>query len=134
MTILVIAEHDNAALKAATLNTVAAARKIGGDVHVLVAGHNAQGVAEAAAKVAGVSKVLLADAPQLAEGLARRGGRGRQEPGVVRGALSPRARQGRQAHRLSLGHHAQAGDARLGSGPGQRSERRVSNTQFRRVG
>ncbi|CAN7779877.1 electron transfer flavoprotein subunit alpha/FixB family protein [Paraburkholderia sp. SIMBA_054] len=70
MTILVIAEHDNAALKAATLNTVAAAQRIGGDVHVLVAGHNAQGAADAAAKVAGVSKVLLADAPQLAEGLA----------------------------------------------------------------
>ena len=70
MTILVIAEHDNAALKAATLNTVAAAQKIGGDIHVLVAGHNAQGAADAAATVAGVSKVLLADAPQLAAGLA----------------------------------------------------------------
>ncbi|BFG81725.1 FAD-binding protein [Paraburkholderia terrae] len=70
MTILVIAEHDNAALKAATLNTVAAAQKIGGDIHVLVAGHNAQGAADAAAKVAGVAKVLLADAPQLAAGLA----------------------------------------------------------------
>ncbi|CAG9188830.1 Electron transfer flavoprotein subunit alpha [Paraburkholderia caribensis] len=70
MTILVIAEHDNAALKAATLNTVGAAQKIGGDIHLLVAGHNAQGAAGAAAKVAGVSKVLLADAPQLAEGLA----------------------------------------------------------------
>ena len=70
MTILVIAEHDNTALKAATLNTVAAGRKIGGDIHVLVAGHNAQGAADAAAKVAGVAKVLLADAPQLAEGLA----------------------------------------------------------------
>ena len=70
MTILVIAEHDNAALKAATLNTVAAAQNIGGDVHVLVAGHNAQRAADAAAKVAGVAKVLLADAPQLAAGLA----------------------------------------------------------------
>ncbi|BCG01262.1 electron transfer flavoprotein subunit alpha [Paraburkholderia sp. PGU19] len=70
MKILVIAEHDNASIKAATLNTVAAAQKIGGDVHVLVAGHNAQGAADAAAKVAGVSKVLLADAPQLAEQLA----------------------------------------------------------------
>jgi len=70
MTTLVIAEHDNAALKAATLNTVAAAQKIGGEVHLLVAGHNAQGAAEAASKVAGVTKVLLADAPQLAEGLA----------------------------------------------------------------
>jgi electron transfer flavoprotein alpha subunit len=70
MTILVIAEHDNATVKGATLNTVAAAQKIGGDIHVLVAGHNAQGAAEAAAKIAGVSKVLQADAPQLAEGLA----------------------------------------------------------------
>jgi electron transfer flavoprotein alpha subunit len=70
MTNLVIAEHDNASIKAATLNTVAAAQKIGGDIHVLVAGHNAQGAAEAAARIAGVTKVLLADAPQLAEGLA----------------------------------------------------------------
>jgi electron transfer flavoprotein alpha subunit len=70
MTILVIAEHDNASLKAATLNTVAAAQRIGGDIHVLIAGHNAQGAADAAAKIAGVAKVLLADAPQLAEGLA----------------------------------------------------------------
>jgi len=70
MTILVIAEHDNASIKGATLNTIAAAKKIGGDIHVLVAGHNAQAAADAAAKIAGVSKVLLADAPQLAEGLA----------------------------------------------------------------
>ena len=70
MTILVIAEHDNATVKGATLNTVAAAQKIGGDIHVLIAGHNAQAAADAAAKIAGVSKVLLADAPQLAQGLA----------------------------------------------------------------
>ncbi|BFG81625.1 FAD-binding protein [Paraburkholderia terrae] len=70
MTILVIAEHDNASIKTATLNTVAAASKIGGDIHVLVAGSSAQGAADAAAKIAGVSRVLLADAPQLAEGLA----------------------------------------------------------------
>ncbi|MGF6857296.1 electron transfer flavoprotein subunit alpha/FixB family protein [Paraburkholderia sp. CI3] len=70
MTNLVIAEHDNASIKAATLNTIAAAQKIGGDIHVLVAGHNAQGAVDAAAKIAGVSKVLLADAPQLAAGLA----------------------------------------------------------------
>ncbi|MHA6848059.1 electron transfer flavoprotein subunit alpha/FixB family protein [Ralstonia syzygii] len=70
MTILVIAEHDNCSIKGATLNTVAAAAKIGGEVHVLVAGHNAQGAAAAAAKIAGVAKVLLADAPQLADGLA----------------------------------------------------------------
>jgi len=70
MTILVIAEHDHATLKAATLNTVAAAGRIGSEVHVLVAGHNAQQAAEAAAKIAGVAKVLLADAPQLAAQLA----------------------------------------------------------------
>ncbi len=70
MTILVIAEHDNATVKGATLNTIAAAQKIGGDIHVLIAGHNAQAAADAAAKIAGVSKVLLADAPQLAAGLA----------------------------------------------------------------
>jgi electron transfer flavoprotein alpha subunit len=70
MTNLVIAEHDNASIKAATLNTIAAAAKISGDVHVLVAGHNAQAAADAAAKIAGVSKVLLANAPQLEAGLA----------------------------------------------------------------
>ncbi|NLA17118.1 electron transfer flavoprotein subunit alpha/FixB family protein [Burkholderia cepacia] len=74
MTILVIAEHDNASIRAATLNAVAAAQALGaaggGDVHVLVAGHNAQAAAKAAAKIAGVSKVLLADAPQLEAGLA----------------------------------------------------------------
>ncbi len=66
MTILVIAEHDNAALKGATLNTIAAAQKIGGDIHVLVAGHNAGGAAKAAPQVAGVAKALHADAPQFA--------------------------------------------------------------------
>ncbi len=70
MTILVIAEHDNASIKAATLNTVAAALKVGGDIHVLVAGHHAQTAADAAAKIPGVAKVLLADAPQLEAGLA----------------------------------------------------------------
>ena len=70
MTILLIAEHDNQEIKSATLNAVAAAQKIGGDIHLLVAGHNAQGAAEAASKIAGVAKVLLADAPQLADGLA----------------------------------------------------------------
>jgi electron transfer flavoprotein alpha subunit len=70
MTSLVIAEHDNAHLKGATLNTVAAAAKLGGDVHVLVAGNGAKAVAEAACGIAGVSKVLLADAPHLGDGLA----------------------------------------------------------------
>ena len=58
---LVIAEHDHGSLKAATLNVISAATAIGGDVHVLVAGHNASAAAAAAAQVAGVSKVLLAD-------------------------------------------------------------------------
>ena len=75
MSILVIAEHDNIALNAATLNVVAAAQKIGGDITVLVAGSGAQAVADQAAKVAGVSKVLLADdaayANQLAENVAK---------------------------------------------------------------
>ncbi|HEY9100545.1 electron transfer flavoprotein subunit alpha/FixB family protein [Chitinimonas sp.] len=70
MTILVIAEHDNATLKSSTLNTVTAATKLGGDVHVLVAGHNALAAAQAAAKVAGVAKVLLADGAHLGHGLA----------------------------------------------------------------
>ncbi|MGE8063448.1 electron transfer flavoprotein subunit alpha/FixB family protein [Pseudomonas sp. NPDC089547] len=61
MTILVVAEYENGAVAPATLNTVAAAAKIGGDVHVLVAGQNVGGVAEAAAKIAGVAKVLVAD-------------------------------------------------------------------------
>ncbi|UUS66063.1 MULTISPECIES: FAD-binding protein [unclassified Acinetobacter] len=75
MSILVIAEHDNKALNGATLNVVAAAQKIGGDITVLVAGSGAQAVADQAAKVAGVSKVLLADdaayANQLAENVAK---------------------------------------------------------------
>ena len=70
MTALVIAEHDNATLKGATLNTITAALACGGDVHVLVAGHNAQAVAEAAAQAAGVTKVLHADSESLANGLA----------------------------------------------------------------
>ena len=70
MTTLVIAEHDNATLKGATLNTITAATQVGGDVHVLVAGANAGAVAAAAAAVAGVSKVLHADGASLAEQLA----------------------------------------------------------------
>ena len=70
MSVLVFAEHDNASLKGATLNTITAALACGGDVHVLVAGHNAGTAAAAAAQVAGVAKVLHADAPGLAHGLA----------------------------------------------------------------
>ena len=70
MTALVIAEHDNASIKAATLNTVTAAAQCGGDVHVLVAGSNAAAAAQAAAQIAGVSKVLHADGDSVANGLA----------------------------------------------------------------
>lgn len=70
MPALVIAEHDNAHLKGSTLNTVSAALKTSGEVHVLVAGHGCAAVAQAAARIQGVSKVLHADAPHLAEGLA----------------------------------------------------------------
>ncbi|AVF40110.1 electron transfer flavoprotein subunit alpha [Pandoraea apista] len=70
MSILVIAEHDNQSIKAATLNTVTAALQCGEDVHVLVAGSNAKAAADAAAQIAGVKTVLLADAPYFADGLA----------------------------------------------------------------
>jgi electron transfer flavoprotein alpha subunit len=73
MTILVIAEHDNAALNAATLNVVAAAKEIGGDIEILVAGEACGAVAEAAAKIEGVSKVVVADSAaykyQIAEAM-----------------------------------------------------------------
>ncbi|PUE11047.1 electron transfer flavoprotein subunit alpha [Limnohabitans sp. T6-5] len=70
MTSLVIAEHDNASIKGATLNTVTAAAACGGDVHVLVAGLNAGAAAAAAAQIAGVAKVIHADSEALAHGLA----------------------------------------------------------------
>ena len=70
MSVLVIAEHDNASIKGATLNTVTAAAACGGDVHVLVAGHNAGAAAAAAGQIAGVSKVIHADGDSLAHGLA----------------------------------------------------------------
>ncbi|WP_312302697.1 FAD-binding protein [Pulveribacter sp.] len=70
MTALVIAEHDNASLKPATLNVVTAAAACGGDVHVLVAGENAGAAAQAAAQIAGVAKVLHADGASLKDGLA----------------------------------------------------------------
>jgi electron transfer flavoprotein alpha subunit len=70
MTSLVIAEHDNASIKTATLNTVTAAKACGGDVHVLVAGEGAAAAAAAAAQIAGVSKVIHADGASLKDGLA----------------------------------------------------------------
>jgi electron transfer flavoprotein alpha subunit len=70
MTVLVIAEHDNATVKGATFNTVTAAIACGGDVHVLIAGHNAGAAAQSAAQIAGVAKVIHADAPGLEHGLA----------------------------------------------------------------
>ena len=70
MTALVIAEHDNGSLKGATHHTVTAAAQCGGEVHILVAGSGCGAAAEAAAQIAGVSKVLVADAPHFADGLA----------------------------------------------------------------
>lgn len=70
MSILVVAEHNNAQLSVATLNVVAAAEKLGDDIHVLVAGSGAQAVADQAAKVQSVTKVLLADGAALENGLA----------------------------------------------------------------
>lgn len=70
MTALVIAEHDNASIKGATLNTVTAAAQCGGEVHVLVAGSHAGAAAQAAAQIAGVTKVLHADAAYFEHGLA----------------------------------------------------------------
>lgn len=70
MSVLVIAEHDNASIKGATLNTVTAAAACGGDVHVLVAGENAGAAAQAAAQIAGVAKVIHADGASLKNGLA----------------------------------------------------------------
>ena len=67
MTCLVIAEHDNASLKPATLNTVAAAAQIGGEIHLLVAGNGCAAAADEGTKIAGVAKVLLAEAPHYAE-------------------------------------------------------------------
>ena len=69
MSVLVLAEHDNASVKAATLNAVAAASKIGGPVEILVAGQGCAAAAEAASKIAGVAKVLVADAAEYAHGL-----------------------------------------------------------------
>lgn len=70
MAILVIAEHDNSQIKSGTLNTVTAAQKLGSDVHLLVAGAGCAAAADAAKQIAGVSKVLLADAAALAHPLA----------------------------------------------------------------
>ncbi|MGD2141267.1 MAG: FAD-binding protein [Burkholderiales bacterium] len=70
MAILVIAEHDNSAIKPAVLNTITAAQALGDDIHVLVAGSGCSGAAESAAKVAGVTKVLVADAPYYAHPIA----------------------------------------------------------------
>jgi electron transfer flavoprotein alpha subunit len=66
MTILLLADHNNATLNAATLNAVTAAKKIGGELTLLVVGHDATSVAQAAAQVAGVARVLHADAPYFA--------------------------------------------------------------------
>ncbi|MEO5661139.1 MAG: FAD-binding protein [Polaromonas sp.] len=70
MTSLVIAEHDNASIRPATLNTVTAAAQCGGEVHVMVAGKGAEAAAQAASKIAGVSKVIHVDGDHFAHGLA----------------------------------------------------------------
>jgi electron transfer flavoprotein alpha subunit len=70
MTALVVAEHDNGSIKGATLNTVTAAAQCGGDVHILVAGHNAGEAAKQAAKIAGVAKVIHVEGEHFAHGLA----------------------------------------------------------------
>jgi electron transfer flavoprotein alpha subunit len=70
MPLLVVAEHDNAALKSATLHGVTAAAAIGGDIHLLVAGAGCRAVAEAGAKIAGIAKVLLAEHPDYANPVA----------------------------------------------------------------
>jgi electron transfer flavoprotein alpha subunit len=70
MASLIIADHDNASIKPALLNTVAAAQEIGGEIHILVAGHQCGPAAKAASAIAGVQKVLMADAPHYAHGLA----------------------------------------------------------------
>ncbi len=70
MSILVVAEHENSEIKAATLNTIAAGVAIGGEIHVLVAGEDCGGAAEAAAKIDGVAKVLVADSAEYAHGIA----------------------------------------------------------------
>ncbi len=70
MPILLLAEHDNASLKPATLNAISAAKAIGGDIHILVAGQNCRPAAEAAAKIPGIAKILVADDPAYDHGLA----------------------------------------------------------------
>ena len=70
MSILVVAEHESSEIKAATLNTIAAGVAIGGEIHVLVAGEDCSGAAEAAAKIDGVVKVLVADSAEYAHGIA----------------------------------------------------------------
>ena len=101
MTNLVIAEHDNASIKAATLNTIAAAQKIGGDIHVLVAGHERASRSGCGSEDRRRSKVLLADAPQLADGP---GGKRRSDGAEHREGLLAHPRAGdrlRQEHRAA---------------------------------
>src|SRR5947207_11627546 len=70
MAVLVVAEHDSKSVRKATLNAVAAAQKLGSDIHVLIAGDEAGAAAKAAAQIAGVAKVLHADAPRWRDFLA----------------------------------------------------------------
>ena len=98
MTALVIAEHDKQTLKGGTANAVAAAAKMGGDVHVLVAGSGARAAADAAAKLAGVSKVLYVDAAHYDGGLAENYAALMDE--ITR--AKPAAAKGRYIHGVTL--------------------------------
>lgn len=82
MSILILAEHDNSEIKSATLNTITAAKKIGGEVHVLIVGANCAAAAQNAAKINGVNKVIKADAPNLEHPLA-------EEIALILVALAP---------------------------------------------
>ena len=142
MTALVIAEHDNASIKGATLNTVTAAAACGGDVHVLVAGANAGAAAKAAAQIAGVAKVhRTPTAPHFAA----RPGRERRRPGAGdRRQLQPhpvpghrqrqerRAARGRQARRGADLRHHQGRQPRHLRAPDLRRQRHCHRAEQRR--
>ena len=141
MAALVIAEHDNGTLKGATLNTVTAALACGGDVHVLVAGANAGGAAQAAAQIAGVAKVLHADgadARRAAGRERRRAGAGDRQglqPHAVpghRARQERRAARGREARRRADQRHHQGRQRRHLRAPDLRRQRDRHGAEQRR--
>jgi electron transfer flavoprotein alpha subunit len=94
MSVLLVADHDNAALNASNAKAMSAAKALGQDVHVLVAGTNCKAVAEAAAKLDGAAKVLLADAPHLGHALAEEmAGTDQRTDGRLRRRSSPPPRR-----------------------------------------